>query len=189
MIDNRASRRLAKVGRGAKNEIGRPSLLREYLSRRVARRRRSVRGVTSGHTVWQPFRSADTSCAFVGSTTSAAAPIRRLSPPPYTYYIYVYPAWLRSPSRSTDHPATDACPSHSSTDLASTMRRLKCPLRGVNLSIRRRQSAPAQAPPPGSDCGGPSSEWSGGSVSRGRCLHFSVFLCDPITEPHGLCTQ
>ena len=89
MIDNRASRRLAKVGRGAKNEIGRPSLLREYLSRRVARRRRSVRGVTSGHTVWQPFRSADTPCAFVGNTTSAAAPVRRLSPPPYTYYICI----------------------------------------------------------------------------------------------------
>ncbi len=110
MIDNRASRRLAKVGRGAKNEIGRPSLLREYLSRRVARKRRSVRGVTSGHTVWQPFRSADTPCAFLGNTTSAAAPIRRLSPPPYTYYIYVLPAWLRSPSRSTDHPAPTPAP-------------------------------------------------------------------------------
>ena len=189
MIDNRASRRLAKVGRGAKNEIGRPGLPREYPPRRTAKRRRSVRGVTSGHTAQQPFRSADTPCAFVGNTTSAAAPIRRLSPSPYTYYIYVWPARLRSPSRSTDHPATDACPSHPSTDLARTMRRLKSPSSGVNLSIRRRQSAPAQAPPPGSDCGGPSSEWSGGSVSRGRCLHFSVFLCDPITEPHGLCTQ
>ena len=89
MIDNRASRRLAKVGREAKNEIGRPSLLRECLSRRVARKRRSVRRVTSGHTVWQPFRSADTPCAFVGNTTSAATPIRRLSPPPYTYYICI----------------------------------------------------------------------------------------------------
>ena len=189
MIDNRASRRLAKVGCGAKNEIGRPGLLREYLSRRVAKRHRSERGVTSGHTVWQPFRSADTPCAFVGRIAPATAPVRRLCPPPYTYYIYVWPARLRSPSRSTDHPATDACPSHPSTDLARTMRRLKSPLRGGNLSIQRRQSAPAQAPSSGSDCGGPSSEWSGGCVGRGRCLHFSVFLCDPITEPHGLCTQ
>ena len=189
MIDNRASRRLAKVGRGAKNKIGRPSLLREYPPRRVARRRRSVRGVTSGHAVRQPFQSADTPCAFVGNTTSAAAPIRRLSPPPYTYYIKVCTARLCSPSRSTTHPAIDACPPHPSTDLARTLRRLKSPLRGGNLSIRRRQSAPVQAPSSGSDCGGPSSEWSGGSVSRGRCLHFSVFLCDPITEPHGLCTQ
>ena len=98
MIDNRASRRLAKVGRGAKNEIGRPSLLREYLSRRVARKRRSVRGVTSGHTVWQPFRSADTPCAFVGSVVPATAPVRRLCPPPYTYYI------LYSPPRSAHPP-------------------------------------------------------------------------------------
>ena len=98
MIDNRASRRLAKVGRGAKNEIGRLSLLCEYLSRRMARKRRSVRGVTSGHTVRQPFRSADTPCAFVGSTTSAVAPIRRLSPPPYTYYI------MYSPPRSAHPP-------------------------------------------------------------------------------------
>ena len=159
MIDNRASRRLAKVGRGAKNEIGRPSLLREYLSRRVARKRRSVRGVTSGHTVWQPFRSADTPCAFVGNTTSAAAPIRRLSPPPYTYYIYVLPAWLRSPSRSSDHPTANVSAPHPSTNLARTMRRLKCPLRGVSRPIRRRQSAPAQASSSGSDRGGPSSEW------------------------------
>lgn len=110
MIDNRASRRLAKVGRGAKNEIGRPSLLREYLSRRVARRHRSVRGVTSGHTVWQPFRSADTPCAFVGNTTSAAAPIRRLSPPPYTYYIYMYspPGSARPPDRRITPQPTPA---------------------------------------------------------------------------------
>ena len=100
MIDNRASRRLAKVGRGAKNEIGRPSLLREYLSRRVARKRRSVRGVTLGHVMRQPFQSADTPCAFVGSTTSAAAPIRRLSPPPYTYiYMYSPPGSAHPPDR------------------------------------------------------------------------------------------
>lgn len=105
MIDNRASRRLAKVGRGAKNEIGRPSLLREYLSRRVARRRRSVHGVTSGHTVWQPFRSADTSCAFLGSATPAAAPIRRFCPPPYTYlYICIArPAPLALPIDDSPH--------------------------------------------------------------------------------------
>lgn len=89
MIDNRASRRLAKVGRGAKNEIGRPSLLREYLSRRVARMRRSVRGVTSGHTVWQPFQSADTPCAFVGNTTSAAPHPPTESASLYLLYICI----------------------------------------------------------------------------------------------------
>ena len=101
MIDNRASRRLAKVGRGAKNEIGRLSLPREYPPHRVVKRRRSVRGVTLGHAAQQPFRSADTPCAFVGKTTSADAPIRRLSPPPYTYYIYMYspPGSARPPDR------------------------------------------------------------------------------------------
>ena len=97
MIDNRASRRLAKVGRGAKNEIGRPSLLREYLSRREARKRRSVRGVTSGHTVWQPFRSADTPCAFVGNTTSAAAP----HPPTESASLYLLYICIARPAPLT----------------------------------------------------------------------------------------
>ena len=159
MIDNRASRRLAKVGRGAKNEIRRPSLPREYLSRRVAKRRRSVRGVTSGHAAQQPFRSADTPCAFVGSVVPATAPVRRLCPSPYTY-LYICVDSLAPLTLLIDgSPRSQRQPPHPSADLARTMRRLKCPLRGVNLSIRRRQSAPAQAPPPGSDCGGPSSEW------------------------------
>lgn len=98
MIDNRASRRLAKVGRGAKNEIGRPSLPREYPPRRVMKRRRSVRGVTSGHAAQQPFRSADTPCAFVGNIVPATAPVHRLCPPPIPI-IYMY-----SPPRSAHPP-------------------------------------------------------------------------------------
>ena len=100
MIDNRAYRRLAKVGRGAKNEIGRPSLPREYPPRRVMKRRRSVCGVTSGHAAQQPFRSADTPRAFVGSVVPATAPVRRLCPPPYTYiYMYSPPGTARPPDR------------------------------------------------------------------------------------------
>lgn len=151
MIDNRASRRLAKVGRGAKNEIGRPSLLREYLSRRVARKRRSVREVTSGHTVWQPFRSTDTPCAFVGNTTSAAAPICRLSPPPYTYYImYSPPGTARPPDRritpqptpapsSVHRPRTHNAAAQvpiergQSVDLAEAVRPCAGPVFGVGL--------------------------------------------------------
>ena len=110
MIDNRASRRLAKVGRGAKNEIGRPGLPCEYPPRRVAKRRRSVRGVTSGNVAWQPFRSADTPCGFVGCTAPATAPIRRLCPPPYTYYIYMCspPGSARPPDRRLTPQSTPA---------------------------------------------------------------------------------
>lgn len=111
MIDNRASRRLAKVGRGAKNEIRRPSLPPEYPPRRVAKRRRSVRRVTSGQTAQQPFRSADTPCAFVGSIVPATAPVRRLSPPPYTYYI------MYSPPRSAHPPDRRLTPQSTSAPL------------------------------------------------------------------------
>lgn len=155
MTHRRASRRPAKVGRESKNEVSRRSLSGVGPLRRVAKRRRPACGVASEHAARQPFQPADTPCAFAGRVVPAVLSVRRHGPPPYTYYIYSRPSLIRSPSRSTAHPAANVSAPHPSADLTRTVRRPKSPSRGVSRPIRRRLSALAQGSCSGSDRRGP----------------------------------